>query len=249
MKALVIFILMMFLYQSVYTQTPDSCLKLYCPDNYDYTTNSGSLNPDDVMVDTCSSSATYDKIFAKRYFFIQFKQYYYPFDIVLKPDSIKGVADISSSKPELKLQFEQLENEFGTFYFQGHIYEETDSVVFFNPVLRVFFENYQDVDYVLFRFKELVDSMKLIDYSNRIRILCNTPLDIALKQDTKESDIYLAYKKSWDPNIPGYIANDFYPPNFHPLGFQSNIYQVKCPMAWEISMGEPNTVIDIEGDN
>lgn len=248
MKLVVILMLIMCLYQSNFSQAPDSCLKLYCPDNYDYTTSSGSLNPDNVLVDTCSSSATFDKIFAKRYFFIQFKQYYYPFDTVLKPDSIQGVEDISESKPLLKQQLEQLENEFGTFYIQGHEYEETDSVERFNPVLRIFFEDYQDIDYVLERFKEVLDSTKLFVYSNRIVILCNTPSDIALKPETKESDIYLSYKKSWNPYIPGYNTDDFYPTNFHPLGFESNIYQIKCPMAWEITLGAPNTVIGIFRD-
>ena len=79
----------------------------------------------------------------------------------------------SMSKPDLKQQFEQFESELGTIYFHGHIYDEPDSVVLANPVLRFSFERYQDYNYILDLFKDSIDSCLIVDYSLRVMILIN----------------------------------------------------------------------------
>ncbi|TAL70664.1 MAG: hypothetical protein EPN82_01705 [Bacteroidetes bacterium] len=90
-------------------QPQDSCLKMMWPNDYDVLTNTGSYNPDSIKTDSCDGSPTFGKQFAKGYFMLQFQPYYYPFDKVLKPDTIKEVSDISISKNDLKLEFQQLE--------------------------------------------------------------------------------------------------------------------------------------------
>jgi hypothetical protein len=176
MKILITMLLTFFVAGAAYSYfytPPDSCLQLVCPNDYDPNTGEGTSNPDSVMVDSCNNSPTYTKWFAKKYFFIQFKPQYYPFDIVLKTDSTKRVSDISSSKPDLKKQLEQLESELGTIYFHGHIYDEPDSVVMDNPVLRFSFERYQDYNYIIELFKDRIDSCLIVDYAVRVMILVN----------------------------------------------------------------------------
>lgn len=172
---------------SAYTP-PDSCLQMACPNDYDYLNNpSGTSNPDSVMVDSCNNSPTYTKWFAKRYFYIQFNRYYYPFNFILKPYSKVRISEISQSKPELKQQLEQLESELGIIYFHGHEYEETDSVELFNPVLRFSFEQNQNIDNIIDLFKDRIDSSLYVGYMNKVMILVN------VKDENKEFNISFSF--------------------------------------------------------
>jgi len=146
---------------------PDSCLKMYCDNDWDQLTQKGSVNPDSVRVDSCENSPTYGKLFAKKYFILQFQPYYYPFDKVLKPDTIKRVADISIKYSEFKTRLEQLEDTTGTIYFQGLINDYPDSSVLGNPGIRMFFEKYQECEYIMNYLKDNIDSLDFIIYDLR----------------------------------------------------------------------------------
>jgi ABC-type transport system substrate-binding protein len=132
------------------------------PDGY----HVGAYNPDSVRVDSCMGSPTYGKLFAKRYFYLQFQPNYYPFDEVLKPEAIKTVAEISSSKADLKMKFQQLEVQFGTIYFQGLINDYPDTSVLQNPRIRLFFAEYNDIQEVVDTILIKIDTLKSIFYEN-----------------------------------------------------------------------------------
>jgi hypothetical protein len=167
MKTLILITTMMLLSINLYSSPPDSCLKMIWSNDYDNLTQTGAYNPDSVKVDSCLGSQTFGKHFAKRYFYMQFYKNYYPFDNVLKPDSIKSVEDISNSKPALKLIFQQLETQFGAIYFQGLINDYPDTIVLQNPRVRLYFSEYQDIQLVIASINAQVDTLKAIYYENR----------------------------------------------------------------------------------
>jgi hypothetical protein len=105
----------------------------------------------------------------------------------MKPDSIKRVSDISSSKPELKAQFQQLESQFGTIYLKGQPYEEIDSEFWLNPGCRIYFDNYQNIDDVIAIFTSTIDSLSDIHYVNRAIILVSVD---ELNRNIKNINIY-----------------------------------------------------------
>jgi hypothetical protein len=174
MKTFLIISAFIFLSIDLHSNPPDSCLRMILNNDYDNYTQTGACNPDSVRVDSCSGSTTYKKLFAKKYFYLNFKVNNYPFDYQLKPDSIKRVSDISDSKPELKAKFQQLENQFGTIYIQGRLYEAVDSEFWKNPGCRMFFDNYQNIEEILNVFTSNIDSLRVILYRNRALI----PLDV-----------------------------------------------------------------------
>jgi hypothetical protein len=167
MKTTFLIFVLLLLSLGLNANPPDSCLKMIWDNDYDNLTQTGGVNPDSVRIDSCLNSPTFEKLFAKRYFYLNFKVNNFPFDYQLKPDSIKRVSDISSSKPELKAQFQQLESQFGTIYFQGRIYFDIDSEFWLNPGCRMYFDNYQNIDEVIDIFTSTIDSLSDIHYVNR----------------------------------------------------------------------------------
>ena len=56
----------------------------------------------------------------------------------------------------MKQTFQQLDSMFGKIYFRGLIYDYPDSSVLANPRVIMFFENYQDYEYIEEYHSELV---------------------------------------------------------------------------------------------
>jgi hypothetical protein len=155
-------------------QPPDGCLRMYCPNDWDPLTFKGSCNPDSVLVDTCKDSYTYRKLIAKRYFLIQLKSYYYPFDTVLKPNDVKKVSEISNNCSQLKQNFKKLENEYGTILFHGLYVEHSDSSLLANPLVLLSFDRYQNCD-SLENVLLSIDSITFVLYQMR----AGTPMSVS----------------------------------------------------------------------
>lgn len=175
MKKLILILALLFISNSLFSTPQDSCLKMIWGDDEVYYDTEfhhwvGSSNPDSVRVDSCIGSPTYGKLFAKRYFDLQFHPNYYPFDTVLKPDTIKGVSDISNSKADFKIILQQLEAQFGTIYFLGRPDEEIDTIFYGNPGCRIFFADYQDIDEIVGTFSLSIDTLKWMAYGNRAKM-------------------------------------------------------------------------------
>ena len=165
---------------------PDSCLKMFCPNDTiqaEPPFTGRNSNPDSVKVDSCIGSPTYGKLFANRYFYLNFKVNNFPFDYQLKPDTIKKVSDVSTSKPELKAQFQQLESQYGTIFFQGRPEEEVDSEFWKNPGLRISFSNYQDIEVILDVFTSNIDSLNEIMYLNQAVIYVSVDENVEISND------------------------------------------------------------------
>ncbi len=146
--------------------TPDSCLKMIWPDDYNPLTNEGTINPDSVKVDTCQNSPTYGMKYAQKYFLIQLKPYYYPFDTLLKPNEFKYVSEISNHCSQLKQKFEQLENNYGQILFHGLFEEVSDSSLLKNPLILISLNQYENCDSIVNILKS-IDSISYASYQMR----------------------------------------------------------------------------------
>jgi hypothetical protein len=135
------------------------------------------------MVDTCKDSPTCGKKFAKKYFMIQFNKNYYPFDNMLDTNEVKYISDISDSKPELKLKFQQLQYMFGEINFTGLDHILPKESILGNPRCRIFFDDYQDYEAIEQYFLHNIDSVKNFLYENRSVILVSVD-DSIITQNT-----------------------------------------------------------------
>jgi hypothetical protein len=169
MKILITMLLTFFVAGAAYAYTPpDSCLKMKCPDNYNTSNNTGTPNPDSVRIDTCISSPTFGKDFAKRYFQLKFTQY--PFETAIPVNEVKRVSDLREDIPGLKQQFQELEEDLGSIYFlrlTKQYGEISDSIIILNSIVFIYFEKYQDIDYINSAFQLQINSLVGLIYENR----------------------------------------------------------------------------------
>ncbi len=172
MKKLLVFLVFLLAAGAAEAYTPpDSCLKMICPNDYDIITDTGSDNRDSIKVDSCIGSPTYGKQFTKRYFELHLTQY--PFVSVIAPNEVKRVADLRNDIADLKQQFQELEQELGTIYFKRNKRDSNkpDSTYLINSVVFIYFDSYQDINYILSRFPEKIDSLDRIYCTARYLIL------------------------------------------------------------------------------
>lgn len=147
----------------------DSCLKMIWPNNYN--SQGGYINPDSVKVDSCLNSFTYRKLFAAKYYFMQFALNSYPFAEVLKKNEVKNVNDILPVYAELRWTLLNLQKKVGNIYFQGL---DMDTVFVDdknNPVLRVYFDNYQNIDEITKNIIDSIATIRTFQYHNRSMVL------------------------------------------------------------------------------
>jgi hypothetical protein len=109
-----------------------------------------------------------------------------------------------------------------------------------NPVFSIYFEEYVCIDSAV---KDLyqIDSIICAGYVMRMKQLCLVTNDKGLIPGTTQHNIFENY--GYDYNSVTQSHFEFFPPHTHDLGFEKNIYQMKLPMAWEISQGNPDITI------
>src|ERR1700722_16301553 len=81
---------------------------------------------------------------------------------------------------------------------------------------------------VLKDIKAIPLAINVIPYDGLITIKAIAANDLSLTPGVTATQIYL-----------NHAAQTFYPPFFHKLGFPWELWVMKCPMAWEITMGLP----------
>ncbi len=168
----------------------DGCLKLVVPNDNGYTDTNGywvgSSNPDSVMIDTCPGSSSYHRLFAKKWYSIQFPKNFYPFDNVLDSGEVKSVHDMSASYLDMKNSFLELQNTIGSVYFRGLDHFSSDSIFLLNPILQVSFGQYQDIDFILQYVPSTIDSIRSVRYVNR----AGTPIGVKEESEQYNFSIY-----------------------------------------------------------
>ena len=158
---------------ALYSYTPpDSCLKLICTNDSTVIWDSIQVsyrrvppwNPDSVRVDSCPTSQTYLKKYAKKYFVLNFKSY--PFNSAIPKDSIWFVSQLKDSIT--KAQFQQLELLFGTcYFFRDKINDLPDSTIVKYGDVFIAFDLYQNIDSVISFLNNNIDSLFLSSYYDR----------------------------------------------------------------------------------
>ena len=146
-------------------QPPDSCLKLPIgSDEYPIG------NPDSVRVDSCLDSPTYKQYYAKKFMLI-FERFVYVFiQRPLLKDSLYTWNDIDSNHNDMKMIFQDIENQFGPYYFKRHYLALTNDSDFIKvPTCLMIFDNYICADtlinYIVANFSP--DSINYIGIDRR----------------------------------------------------------------------------------
>ncbi|OGV21370.1 MAG: hypothetical protein A2475_15070 [Ignavibacteria bacterium RIFOXYC2_FULL_35_21] len=103
-----------------------NCKKLICRDKwYDFYNDHGSDNPDSVLVDSCQDPPI---IYVYRWFNVVFKNYVINLPAAPEDTTLDVTWEaISSSYTQLRSDFQELENKFGSYYFRKISPEITDS--------------------------------------------------------------------------------------------------------------------------
>ena len=134
----------------------DSCLWMKNSNEFPYS------NPDSVKIDSCRDSPTFNKFFAKKGYTIQFQPYFYPFSRVLEVQEKVGVSEIDSLHLVLKNRLLALQDTVGLIFFYGGSNSIPDSDEIGNPVFRISFERYQNIDYIVEHLRSTVDSIRKV---------------------------------------------------------------------------------------
>jgi hypothetical protein len=144
-----------------YSKEPlDSCFILVYPNDYDPITGTGTyFNPDSVMIDTCSQSSNYGKLFSKKGYEFSMKVYVFGNDILPSYTPVTW-QDISSSFTQIKEGFQNLEQEFGPYTIQRTDYHPSDSLFLKNPIFEIEFQNY-------FKFDSVANALDEIDSTSK----------------------------------------------------------------------------------
>jgi hypothetical protein len=147
MKKVLLFSLLSFflLTSQSYSQVPDSCLKIFC-----FPQDSTFFNLDSVKVDSCFGSPTYGEFYATHFFYIKFKYNVLPRPGIYPKDTIIEYTwqDIDTSYSYTREGFQQLEQEFGSFWLREERLSFPDTTQFLPRTLLLRFEDYINIDSV-----------------------------------------------------------------------------------------------------
>ncbi len=132
-----------------------NCKKLICRDNwYDYWHDHASFNPDSVLVDSCQDPPI---IYVYRWFDIVFDNYVIDLPAYPEDTTIDVTWEaISSSYIQLRNDFQELENKFGSYFLR----KKTPQIIDSNHIgSRVF----------LIGFYEYVNKDSVVEYLSKIQ--------------------------------------------------------------------------------
>ena len=125
---------------------PDSCLKMVCPHDPD----NGYYNWDSIKVDSCVGSPTFNRWYAKKYYYICFKDSLYVFESKhLNIDTAITWTGIDTSFHEIRNSFHLIEQIFGEFIIKRFPYYSNDNAFLRRPVVNLEFKNYFFADSVI----------------------------------------------------------------------------------------------------
>jgi hypothetical protein len=160
----------------------------------------------------------------------------FPYDIFAlpsyPPDTVFALDYTMLSDTNMINVFDSITNTFGAFTMTKIVPAVIDSE-YMAGCYALEFPDLHNVDSVLTILQLLPNASSwFISY---ITFPISIPNDRSLKPRTPLEKI----DNSWSPGG----APSFYPQNFHTRGWSSHHYSIKTPLAWEISEGDPTTVV------
>jgi len=229
-------VFLIFLGSTAYAQL-DTCYQLVT----EHQPCSGIYNPDSLMVDTCSGNQT---VYARKWYRIIFFQD--PFNIPEgDPDTTitRNWIDIDTNLTDLRNMLDSVESIFGSYYFKKCFPHITDTSLLSCKCYEIEFEEYCDSD----SLSNFIHSFEMI---YKFYLLYSAAKEVTNKSPSflNEPSLATGIMRPWYPdentknNIFRYLNTD--KTAYHKLSHQWNIYAMRCPMAWEMTKGNDEVVID-----
>jgi hypothetical protein len=228
---------LMLLLAAVFTYIPlkaeeccDTCLKMLLP--HDPANN--MFNRDSVLIDSCLSDSVNQVLFTKQWFFVilpanSLHITEMPYDTIL----IRNWTDIDTSFNDLRLAFQNLENQFGNFILRKLYPADGDTNELGSRLFVIKFENIQNIDTInkyLLAFPGLYKSGYLYNYGQFLSYNNEPGFKTG---ELKEEDLFRS--KLINNKVP-----------YHKTSSLWYLYSVFAPLAWEITEGERRIVINVQ---
>ncbi len=183
---------------------------------------------DSLRIDTCLNSTTYNKYYAKKGYLLFSKTYF--FKNAIPFDSAYTWEDIDTNYNSIRQAFSDFNNRFCNIKFlRWDLFIESDSEFVDNCHFKIELENYQCVDTII-AFLNEIDS---IDHGDLFQI----PLE---EYTIPQSNQFIIPGTNLQNNLK-HDLDPIVPNDFHELGFSWHLYDLKCPLAWEITRGRSKT--------
>lgn len=182
------------------------------------------INPDSTYIDTCHSSATFQKMFCRKGYELHFNWYVINSPVYNTDTSLLfDWTAIDTAFPAIRSAFASLDSLAGHFtIYKNHAYISDTS-----SELNKFF---------ILRFDSLLDVDSALSFLTKIPgVTVNWSGAPAAENDIPNVNSLIPGLDFSKISLDGSTTFTRY---LHPLGWQWNIYVLHCPMAWEITKGK-----------
>lgn len=223
-QIVVILLLCSFTTKSFTYPPPDSCLKLVDFNGAD----TNFVNLDSLKIDSCELSGTYLERYSKGKFDVKFnyniikKAGIYPADTIIE----YTWSDIDTIYSTTRVGFQQLETDYGSFYFREKFPHRPDTNGYVKRTLFIHFENYINIDSIKKDIK-LIPNVLGLAFRGTPKIITHTPTDQGFDVPTSIENI----------SVNNGHTDEWFPQNHHKTGWHWNHYALKTPLAWELTKG------------
>lgn len=180
-------------------------------------------NPDSIRVDTCNGHEQNPQFSVKRGYRITFDDYAIKLGYA-EQDSVVEVewSAIDTSFVDLREAFHKMADSIGGYKLRKLYPSDTGAAGLLPRLFAIDFDQYVLTD----SLDSCLSRINGINFHWRpIRPSTVIPNDLGMQVGSQIGQIK-----------PG--AGNSTSPNYHSLGWQWNLWKVKCPMAWEITRGE-----------
>lgn len=203
------------------------CLALRIPHN----PSQSFVNPDSVMVDTCSVGRPW---YAKGTFEVRLSQS--PISNGATADELDWyvIQDIDTNSADIA-RWEQLDSVFGGLHIRKAFLDSTDPAGYAVRTYLLKFDNYVLIDSVVASLK-LLSAIEDARYLNRSAKLLSIPSDAGMKPLKSQSDLA----------TPGSFISGTLNKRYFLQGWQHGLYQLHLPMAWEIAKGSSSVYVGVD---
>jgi hypothetical protein len=202
----------------------DSCTVFWPGTTTDQSDSSLAWNPDYAHVDTCGVQPPYRTIYCRSSYHLTFDWRVINSPVASDTALVYEWTDIDTLYPSIRSAFQSLETALGHFTLTKAVSDIADTSIAVNKLFVLVFDNLVNVDTAIGHLSS-VPNMKAIwrgmPRFNRTYV----PSDKGLKPNIDFDEISLNSSSKFNPKL-------------HELGWQWNLYNIKCPMAWEITKGK-----------
>ncbi|OGU11883.1 MAG: hypothetical protein A2X63_08385 [Ignavibacteria bacterium GWA2_35_8] len=197
-----------------YPRIQSDCIKLLVIED----STKGKFNPDSVLVDSCQDPPI---IYVYRWFNVVFKNYVINLPAAPEDTTLDVTWEaISSSYTQLRSDFQELENKFGSYYFRKISPEITDSNHIGSRVFFIGFNEYVNRDSIV-EYLSKIEGLNDFYYLDRVAVYLEIPKEPGVSQYSAKVVSY-SVQRIINLNKNQFMKSRF-PPIPPPTKSQSNI--------------------------